>query len=361
MFLSLVSVGSSAATIEQETLAHLDRIRAVRAGGDAKADKAYNKQMDEAWQFFNANQKSILPILRRELSQELRKDNPNNLFLLDIGYYLYLHNEVSDKELGKQALFRLDTTSEIIRSNQQQLFYFTHAVASDKDPKLLLFLDKAFLKGKVTAFIPQHSLMLDETLVCVFLYGIYGQTAELHLKPLLKDRNLTRKVIEILIWIGSPDSIQDVKAAMTASRDHETFARATAYMMKIGGPQGRAVMLAIKPGDFDDKSQEYYEKVRKDIGTISYSILRKQFTGIPGIAKLSGGELKKRLSAMYENYGKDDEISPEAVLNSDLPRDFLINELIRIRSRMFYRLSDEALSDVVMTNAIMNTLYYKNQ
>jgi hypothetical protein len=361
MFLSLASVGSSAATIEQETLAHLDRIRAVRVGGDAKANEAYNKQMDEAWKFFNANQKSVLAILRRELSLESRKDKPNNLFLLDIGYYLYLHKEVSDKELGKQALFRLDTTSEIIRSNQQQLFHFTHAVASDKDPKLLPFLDKTFLKEKVTAFIPQHSLTLDETLVCVFLYGIYGQTAELHLKSLLKDRSLAQKVIEILIWIGSPDSIQDVKAAMTASRDYEAFVRATAYMMKIGGPRGRAIMLAIKPGDFDDKSREFYGKVKKDIEATSYSILRKQFTGIPGIAKLSGDDLKKRLSAMYENYGKDDEISPEAVLNSDLPRDFLINELLRIRSRMFYRLSDEALSDVVMTNAILNTLYYRDQ
>lgn len=361
MFLALVSIGSSAATIEQETLAHLDRIRAIRAEGDTKTIEGYNKQMDEAWKFFSANKKSILPILRRELSLELRNDKPNNLFLLDIGYFLSLQEETSDKGLGKQALFKLDTASKIIRWNEQQLFQFAHAVAYDRDPKLLPFFDKIFLKEKVTAFIPQHSLTLDDTLVCVFLYGIYGQTAELHLKPFLKDRSLAPKVIEILIWIGSRDSVQDVKAAMTASRDYETFVRATAFMMKVGGPQGREVMLAINPGDLDAKSREYHGKVRNDIEATSYTILRKRFTGIPGIAKLSDDDLKKRLSAMYDNYGKDDEISPEAILNSSLPREFLTNELLRIRGRMFYRLSDEALSDIDMTNAIINTLYYKNK
>jgi hypothetical protein len=64
---------------------------------------------------------------------------------------------------------------------------------------------------------------------------------------------------------------------------------------------------------------------------------------------------------MYENYGKDDKTSPEAIFNSGLPNDFLVSELTRIRGRMFYRVSDEALSDVVLTNAILNALRYRGK
>jgi hypothetical protein len=64
---------------------------------------------------------------------------------------------------------------------------------------------------------------------------------------------------------------------------------------------------------------------------------------------------------MYKNYGKDEDAEPSAIFDSDLPKNFLISELQRIRSRMFYRLSDEALSDVEITNAILNTLYFKQK
>jgi hypothetical protein len=76
---------------------------------------------------------------------------------------------------------------------------------------------------------------------------------------------------------------------------------------------------------------------------------------------LGDDELKKKLSAMFESYGKLDETSPEAILDSKLPRQFLIDELTRFRERMFHRLSDEALSDVIMTNAILNTLHYRGE
>ena len=63
---------------------------------------------------------------------------------------------------------------------------------------------------------------------------------------------------------------------------------------------------------------------------------------------------------MYADYGKDNRLNPQALLDSRLGRDYLIGELIRIRSRMFSRVSDEALSDVELTNAVINTLRYRN-
>lgn len=361
LHLALLAFVLPAATIEQQTLEHLELIRAIKAEGDSKVTERYNRQMDEAWKFFNVNKPAVLPILRRELSAEVRKEGRNDMLLLDIGYYLRLQGGSSDKDLGRQALFALDTNADVVRWNQQLLFKLAHAVAPDRDPRMLALLDKVFLRGKVTTFIPQHALRLDETLVCVFLYGVYGRDAEGHLKTLLRDRSLAPRIIEILIWIGSPDSVPEVSAAMDAARDYETFVRGTAFMMKTGGPQGRAAMLAIKPGEFDAKSRDYYGKIRKDIEATSYQTLRGQFSRFPGAASLSDGEVKRRLSAMHANYGKDDDTSPAAIVNSGLAGSFLIGELTRIRERMFYRISDEALSDVVVTNALMNTLRYRGK
>jgi hypothetical protein len=63
---------------------------------------------------------------------------------------------------------------------------------------------------------------------------------------------------------------------------------------------------------------------------------------------------------MYRNYGKDNKSSPRTFLLSGLPKVYLIEELSRIRSRMFFCVSDEALHDVRVTNLLLNTLYYKH-
>ena len=347
------------ATTEEETVKWLTAIRAIKPEGGPDATARYNKQLDEAWKFFTANKAAVLPILRKELSAEIAKDRPNQMLLLDVGYYIRLQEDASDKELGRRTFFTIDLDAEIVRWNQQQLFLFGHAVVPDRDPLTLPLLDKAFLRRNVTAFIPQHALSLDETLVCVFLYGEFGQGAEEHLKAQLPDRSVARRIIEILVWIGSPASVPEVTAAMTSSRDYETFVRATAFMMQAGGPKGRAAMLALPIQTFDAKSQQYYSKVRRAIEATSYESLQKEFKDFPDPGRISDAELKTRLSAMYRNYGKDDTTSPRAFLVSGLPKTELITELSRIRTRMLFRVSDEALSDVKVTNALLNTLYYK--
>ena len=352
---------AQSAAIEEETGKWLAAIRAIKAEGGREATDRYNKQLDDAWTFFKSNRTTVLPILRSELSAELRKERPNQMLLLDIGYFIRLQEDQSDKELGRETFFAIDSGAEVVRWNGQQLFQFAHAVVPDRDPRTLPALDRAFLRGNVTAFIPQHALSLDETLVCVFLYGVFGQGSESHLKSLLTDRSAAKRVIEILIWIGSPESVPEVTAAMVASRDYDTFVRGTAFMMSAGGPKGRAALLALPMDSFDAKSQQYYAKVRRDIEATTYEVLQKQFKGSPSQGRVNDAELKKRLSAMYRNYGKDDETDPRAFLVSGLPNACLIAELSRIRTRMFFRVSDEALGDVRITNALLNTLYYKQK
>lgn len=72
----------------KQTMTYLETLKAMRAGADEKTTADYNKSMDEAWKFYNDNQASVLPILRREIALELQKAKPNDMLLLDIGYFL---------------------------------------------------------------------------------------------------------------------------------------------------------------------------------------------------------------------------------------------------------------------------------
>ena len=358
----LVCAGSvSAQTIEEQALAHLGKIKAIRADADEKTVAEYNKSMDAAWTFFGANNAAVLPILRREVTAELQRSAPSDMLLLDVGFYLRLQPDSTDKELGKAALFKLNPASEIVNLNQQQLFDFAFAVAPDDDPRVLPFIEKAFLRQKMVAYVARHALPLNETLTCVFLYGVHGPTSESHLRNLLKEKALAQKILEILNWIGTPDSVPAVREAMLADKNFDTFARATTFMMKIGGPDGRAAMLALNPKEFDAQSQAYLEKVRPTIEGTSYEGFHKQVSSSGDFKPLPDDVVKKRLAEMYENNGKDENTDPRAIVESPLPRTFLTSELIRIRTRMFRRLSDEALSDIRRTNAILNILYYREK
>jgi hypothetical protein len=102
--------------------------------------------------------------------------------------------------------------------------------------------------------------------------------------------------------------------------------------MRLGGEKGRRIVLDTDIKRFDDKTHEYFQKIKPAVEGQSYEIMYKSFESLPGDKTLSDDVLKERLKAMYENYGKDDITSPIAILNSKLPVDYLINELVKIRS-----------------------------
>src|SRR6266702_623127 len=227
--------GASAATLEQETLTQLNLIRAIQAGRTEGTYAAYNKQMDAAWQFFAANKPQVLPILRSQLKAELAREQPSDLVLLDIGFFLNENEAGEGKSLARDALFRLNPRSPIIEANHKELFEFIHTVAQDHDPRVLDLIDSEFLSSDQKIFVPQHALELDGTLACVFLYGAYGEDSERALRARLRDRSAVKRVLEVLAWLGSPDSVQAVGDALSASPNYETFSRVTSFMMQAGG------------------------------------------------------------------------------------------------------------------------------
>ena len=181
LLLPVVTVASAAATIEQETITRLTQIRAIRVVSNSKAIEQYNKQMDDNWQFFSANKTQVLPILRNQLKDELIRPQPSDLLLLDVGFFVHSHDNSDGKEIAKSALFALNPDVAIVRANNKELFEFAHAVAREHDQRTLAFIDHAFLSSDQKVFIPQHALTLDPTLICVYLFGVYGPESEEYL------------------------------------------------------------------------------------------------------------------------------------------------------------------------------------
>jgi hypothetical protein len=358
-------------TAQRQAAAHVERMRTIRAAANPGEARKFNAWLDEAWKFFLANPKDAVPVLRRELAAEMARKPRNDFLLLDLGYFLHEHGEARDRAPAREALLALDPDAPVMRFNEQELFEFTHAAASDGDARVLGFIDRAYLRTPRTLELPlppapgtreaARPLALDATGLCVALYGSYGPGAEAHLRRLLGDAALRKRVLEVLIWIGSPDSNADVRSAMlAAARDYETFVRAATFLIRAGGPQGRFFLLGVSPAGLDAKTREYYAKIRKPVAETTFAQLAKPFE-TEARARLPDDEMKRRLAAMNSGYGSGVRVPPQAILHSSLPREFLIEQLARAREQSLRRLTGSSLADVQLTDALLNALYYREK
>ena len=355
-------------TAQRQAAAHVERMRGIRAATSPDEARKFNGWLDEAWKFFLANPKDAVPVLRRELGLEMARKPRNDFLLLDLGYFLHEHGEAQDRAPAREALLALDPGAPVMRFNEQELFDFTHAAASDGDARVLAFIDRAYLRTARKLQLPvapapggkePQALTLDATGLCVALYGSYGPGAEAHLRRQLGDAAVRNRVVEVLIWIGSPDSNAEVRSAMlAATRDYETFVRAATFLIRAGGPMGRFFLLGVNPATLDARTREYYTKVRKPIQDTTFAQLAKPFD-TEAKASLPDEEMKRRFAAMNSGYGSGVRIPPDAILHSRLPREFLIEQLMRARERSLRRLTASSLTDVQLTDALLNALYYR--
>jgi hypothetical protein len=332
------SVAELTPAIEQQAIQHIDRMRTILPRGDAKQAALYNKQLEDAWKFFIANPQ-VIAVIRRSLAREMTQRLRNDFILLDLGYYLYDRGTPADKELAKTALFALDPKAEIVRYNWQELFLFTQLVAASRDARVLAFIDKAFLNEPAAVRFPEADLTLDQGTTCAFLYGAYGDGAEAHLKAMLKtpvtDKSLARKLLEVLTWIGSPAANAEVKGVlMGASRDYETFMRTATFLMGAGGPQGRAVVLAVQPDGLDVWTRSYYEKIGGPARALTYRTLRESLAATP---------------------------ASKAILDSNKPKAELMAGLAAERLALFRAPPTKPkLAEIQRVNATLNALRYRD-
>ena len=116
--------------------------------------------------------------MRRELAAEVRKPKRAQLLLLDVASYFYLDGEPEDRKLALQALLAIDPDAQAIQANFDQLFRLTHGLAPTGDPRLLPFFDRVFLPTERGVMLSEQSFTLNPTLMCAFLYGVYGAEGE---------------------------------------------------------------------------------------------------------------------------------------------------------------------------------------
>jgi len=99
--------------------------------------------------------------------------------------------------------------------------------------------------------------------------------------------------------------------------------------------------------------------VRPAIDKTSFETFDSALARVPGANSLSDDEVRKHLQSMYQDYGREETMGPSAIVRSKLPKQYLIGEMEGIRARTLHRLSDEALSDLEITNVVINGLRFR--
>lgn len=351
------------AATEAEIVSAIGQLRNSQPIDDRAAQAVWNARMDGAWTTLRASPSQSAPLVRRELALEIKKQDPDQFFLLDTAYLSMALDRASAVPLALQALAKIDPTAKIIRYNDQELFNFTYDLAKTGDVAVRALIDRLFLssfEGR-QIFIPQHVFTVTPELMATFLYGVTGADAEGHLARLLTAQpDMRVKLLEVLYFLGSEESVPSIAETLSRYGDNDTVARGITVLMTVGGPKGQEVVMKLDSAGFDHEAKKYLASVRKAAPEVSLKSQAKaleRFTG--SVTKLSDTKLKERLELMYQNFGKDDELSPSVILKSSLPSAFLIGEMKRVRSRMFFRLNQHALEDVQVTNLIINALQYR--
>ncbi len=361
-----VATHVSAAPVGADVMERLAQMRGLPAAAGEQDARGQRRELDAAWRWFGNNKAEALPVLRRELAAELKKTKPNQLVLLDVGYFLRAQGEPADRALSLRALLAIDRDGIVPQTQAEQLFRFVHASAADKDVRLLPLIDKVFLRGQVKVFVPQHGYTVDETSVCIYLYGQFGAAAERHLQGLLGDAAVVNRALEVLMWVGSPDSVPSV-AALLNTEDADTFARAATFLLRAGGPQGRDALLAFDPRGLQGKAREFYAQTRGQLPRMTFETQLEQLAeGAtagkgPPPRRLDEAATRQLLASLQASYGSYEGVQPVDLARSAMPAPQLIDELVRLRERGLLRISGEALADIDTTNTLINTLRFRAQ
>lgn len=342
------AVAAADAATNAAIIARIAQIRAMPPAPNAAAAGAQRRELDAAWRFFGDYREDAVPLLRRELAAELRAARPSQQLLLDAAYFLVAYGGTeSDRALATQAALAIQPDATL---DGPQLFRLLHEVAASRDVRLLPLVDRAFLRKAVSLPLPQQGSAIDENGVRVLLYGRFGAAGERHLAAQLHDRELAKPVLDILLLTGSPDSVPAVEA-MLQNADMEIFTRAVNFLLRAGGPQGRQALLALKPQGLSKEAVEFFTPIRQQ--------LARQPAPQAGQGKVPDSEVRRQLDALEASNGSYDGVDPAAIVQSRLPKQELTERLTRIRERSCVRVTNEALSDIETTSALLNAISYR--
>lgn len=342
---------SAPASPELELAGRIAAIRAMPPAANAAQVGAQRTELNAAWRVFGIYREDAIPLLRRELSAELRAPRPSAQLLLDAACFLLAYGSEADRGLALQAALALPPGAML---DGPQLFRLVHAAAASRDPRLLPLIDRAFLRNDVSLPLPQQGSAIDEGGVRVLLYGRFGAAGERHLQPFLKDAALVKPVLDVLQLLGGPDSLPAV-LPLLRSGEMEVFTRAVHFMMRAGGPEGRQALLALPAQGLSAEAREFMAQVREQLGR------QPAPGGGAGQASVPDAEVRRQLDALEGAADNGAAFDPAAILRSGLPRQELLERLARIRDRHFGRASNESLALIETTAALINAVRYREQ
>lgn len=322
-----------------------------------------NQRLDHAWKTIEASGPAAIPVVRAALVAETAKPGkPDYFFLFDASHLLATLDSQNQWDAISPALARIEPDDTTILANADPYFRLCYQLAQTGRPDALPALLPFLRVKKATVQLPQHDLPLNPTLICVFLFGSYGPAAEDTLLDHLESHPEERaRILEILRWIGTAKSFGPVSKLYTPQQSYDMLLRAFSVLITLGGEPGRRFLLETPVATMDEKFRGYYAHVQSSLVIPGFEFNACQLQKLShedSTKPLSRTELDQLLAHMDANYGKEDVITAMTLLlsadASDLPR------LIHIRSRMFFRLSDEALDDVKEIGILINALSSKS-
>lgn len=334
---------------EAALAAQVERIRSMPAAANAAEVGAQRVELNAAWRQFGNYREDAVPLLRRELAREVKAARPSPQLLLDAAFFLALYGADSDKALVTQAALAIPADAAL---DGPQLFRLMHAAAASQDPRLLPLFDRTFLRGSVTLPLPQQGTVIDDAGLRVLLYGRFGAAGERHLARMLRDEAVVKQVLDVLLMVGSPDSIPPV-LPLLQSPDMEVFTRAVNFLLRAGGPEGRQALLAFQRPQLPPEGIEFFAPIREQ--------LARQPVPPAGQGALPDAEVRRQLDALEASHGDYAVVNPAAIAQSGLPKQELLERLVRVRERSFARTTNEALADIETTNALLNAVRYRDR
>jgi hypothetical protein len=349
MALPMAAYAAGDAATDAAIASRIAQIRAMPAAANAALAGTQRRELDAAWRFFGDYRDDAIPLLRKELTAELRAPRPSQQLLLDAANFLIAYGAEGDRTLAAQAALAINPDAML---DGPQLFRLMHAASAGRDARLLPLIDRIFLRKSVSVPLPQQGSTIDETGVRVLLYGRFGAAGERHLAGHLRDAALAKQVLDVLPLVGSPDSVAKV-VPLLQSPDAEIFTRAVNFLLRAGGPQGREALLALKPQGLSKEALEFFTPLRQRIA--------QQPAPQAGKGVVPDGEVRRQLDALEVANGRFEGVNPSAIVQSRLPKQELIERLSRIREGISARASNEALADIETASALLNAINYRDE
>lgn len=364
----LITVLITTTVSAESSLRKIDKmLDAIQVFEVPTTDKGFieaNKAADIRWKYFNKHKPDALLTIRKFVAEHVTKKNISNFAIIDMGLYLSLNGDESDKELAVNALMLLDVSSREAAINKQQLFQHVISLAQTGDERLLPFMVKQYLEKEDSywggnAMHPLYNIR--GAMLTAYMFGGMGELGEAYLVKLLSsDHAKSNRIIGALNWMGTPFSVKPVLDYIKKNQSFDIIAPALGFMIRIGGVEGKNAIKTFPDFVKDEKALEYVTKVMPSINKVNSGLLSMQLENITDFpATLSDKKLENHIQIMLSNMGNDNEINPQALLNSNLSDDYILKQLLEIRKRMFWRLTKEGWDDIQITNVIINALQYR--